>query len=111
MKKVVEMSRRDFVRLGAGSVAAGITGGKVELLEPKMLWNSSTVAPSDTVRFGIIGTGTQGCDLLRASRAVPGFECVVAADLFDARHASVKEILKKNLDTARLPARSRPQGY
>jgi hypothetical protein len=72
MKKVVEMSRRDFVRLGAGSVAAGITGRKVELLEPKRLWLSSTVVPSDTVRFGIIGTGTQGCDLLRASRAVSG---------------------------------------
>jgi len=101
MKKVVAMSRRDFVRLGAGSVAAGITGRKVELLEPKILWPSSTLAPSDTVRFGIIGTGTQGCDLLRASRAMPGIECVAAADLFDARHDSVKKILKKNLDTTR----------
>jgi len=101
MKRVVEMSRRDFVRLGAGSVAAGITGRKVELLEPKRLWPSSTVAPSDTVRFGIIGTGTQGCDLLRAGRAVSGIECVVAADLFDAPHETVKQILKKNIDTTR----------
>ena len=101
MKKAVEMSRRSFVRLGAGSVAAGITGGKVELLEPKLLWPSSTVAPSETVRFGIIGTGTQGCDLLRASLNVPGVECVVAADLYDTRHETVKQILKKNIDTTR----------
>ena len=83
MSKLVEMSRRDFVRLGAGSVAAGITGAKVEMLQPKTLWPTSTVAPSDTVRFASIGTGTQGCDLLRGTRGVPGVECVAAADLFD----------------------------
>ena len=101
MKKSVELSRRDFVRFGAGSVAVGIAGRKAELLEPKTLFPSSSVPPSDTVRFGIIGTGTQGCDLLRASRSVPGVECIVAADLYDARHETVKQILKKDIDTTR----------
>jgi predicted dehydrogenase len=73
----------------------------VEILEPNLLFPSREPAPSDTVRFGIIGTGTQGCDLLRATRSVPGIECVIAADLYDTRHDSAREILKKNIDTTR----------
>jgi predicted dehydrogenase len=101
MKNPVSMSRRDFVRLGAGSMAAGLTGKNVTILESSVLRGSPRPAPSDTVRFGIIGTGTQGCELLRASRAVPGIECVAAADLYDKRHESAKEVLNKNIDTTR----------
>jgi len=101
MKNLFGMSRRDFVRLGAGSMAATLAAGKAKVLEAKTLLPSSALPPSDTVRFGIIGTGTQGCDLLRASRHVPGVECVVAADLYDARHETVKQILKKDIDTTR----------
>ena len=101
MKKTVSMTRRDFVRLGAGSVAAGFAAKNVSILEAKTLEPGSVVGPSDTVRFGIIGTGTQGCDLLRATRGVPGIECVMAADLYDTRHESVKEVLKKNIETTR----------
>jgi len=101
MKKTSSLSRRDFVRLGAGSMAAGIAGQRVEILEPTLLFPSREPAPSDTVRFGIIGTGTQGCDLLRATRSVPGIECVAAADLYDTRHDSAKEVLKKDIDTPR----------
>ncbi len=100
MTKTGFLTRRDFVRLGAGSVAAGIAA-KYTLLEPSHLWASPSTAPSDTVRFGIIGTGTQGCDLLRASRAVPGIQCVVVADLYDTRHESAKAILKNNVETTR----------
>jgi predicted dehydrogenase len=101
MKPTFPMTRRDFVRLGAGSVAAGIAANNVEVLEPKILAASPTPPPSDTVRFGIIGTGTQGCDLLRASRSVPGIECVAAADLYDTRHVSAQQVLKKSIDTTR----------
>jgi predicted dehydrogenase len=101
MKNPLFLTRRDFVRLGAGSVAAGLAAENVTILEAKTLSPSSTPASSDTVRFGIIGTGTQGCDLLRATRSVPGIECVAAADLYDTRHESAKEILKKNIDTTR----------
>ena len=101
MKNPVSISRRDFVRLGAGSMAAGLTGKNVTILESSVLRGSPRPAPSDTVRFGIIGTGTQGCDLLRASRAVPGIECVAAADLYDTRHESAKEVMNKNIDTTR----------
>jgi len=93
------MTRRDFVRLGAGSVAAGIAG-KAGILSPAFL-RAAPMAASDTVRFGIIGTGTQGCDLLRNSLSVPGIECIAAADVYDTRHESAKAILQKNIDTTR----------
>src|SRR6266850_3426545 len=95
------ITRRGFVRIAAGSMVAGVAGGTVTLLEPKMLWAAQTPAPSDTVRFGIIGTGTQGCDLLRNGLQVPGAECVAVSDLYDTRLETAKMILKKNVDTAR----------
>jgi predicted dehydrogenase len=101
MKKTFPMTRRDFVRLGAGSVAAGFAGAKVEILEPKILRASPAPPPSDTVRFASIGTGTHGCDLLRASRGVSGIECVAIADLYDTRHETAKQILNKSIDTTR----------
>ena len=87
------LSRRDFIRLGAGAAAVG-AAAKVTLLEPRTLWaKPGPVAPSDTVRFGIIGTGVRGCELLQASRRVPGVECVAAADLYDSRHIAAREAL------------------
>jgi predicted dehydrogenase len=70
-------------------------------LEPKMLWAAQTPAPSDTVRFGIIGAGTQGSDLLRNALRVPGAECVAVSDLYDTRLENAKTILKKNVYTAK----------
>ena len=81
------------MRLGAGATALGIAA-KVTVLEPSRLWASPRpVPPSDTVRFGIIGTGVRGCELLQASLEVPGVECVAAADLYDSRHQAAKEAL------------------
>src|SRR6476619_8004536 len=94
------ITRRGFVRI-AGSVVAGVAGGTVTLLEPKMLWATQTPAPSDTVLFGIIGTGTQGSDLLRHALKVPGAECVAISDLYDTRLEHAKTILKKNVEAAK----------
>ncbi len=92
MKKK-SISRRDFMRLGAGAAALG-AAAKVTILDPTMLWASPRPAPpSDTVRFGIVGTGVRGCELLKASLNVPGVECVAAADLYDSRHEAAKEAL------------------
>ena len=86
-------SRRDFMRLGAGAAALGASA-KVTILEPsRLLAFPRAVAPSDTVRFGIVGTGVRGCELLGASLKVPGVECVAAADLYDSRHQAAKEAL------------------
>ena len=96
------LTRRDFIRIGAGAAAAG-AAAKVTILEPQTLWASARpVPPSDTIRFGIIGTGVEGCSLLRATRPISGVECVAAADLYDSRQIAAREALVgKDIDTSR----------
>ena len=95
------ISRRELIRLGAGAVAAG--AAKVSVLEPLKLWASPRpVPPSDVVRFGIVGTGVEGCSLLKATLSVPGVECVAAADVYDNRQLAAKEALGgKDIETTR----------
>jgi predicted dehydrogenase len=94
-------TRRDFIRMGSGAVAAG-TSAKFTLLEAKPLWASPRpVPPSDQVRFALIGSGVRGCELLEASLLVPGAECVGVADLYDSRHVAAQETVKKNIPATR----------
>ena len=92
------MTRRDFVRIGAGAVAAG-AAVKATLLEPAAL-----AAQADTgrrIRFAIIGTGIRGCDLLKAARMVPTGVCVGAADLYETRLDAAKEAWGDDIPTTR----------
>ena len=83
------ITRRDFVRIGAGAVAAG-AAMNATLLEPTPL--AAQVAPGTRkIRFVIVGTGIRGCDLLHAARQVPTGVCVGAADLYTTRHTAAKE--------------------
>ena len=82
------MTRRDFVRIGAGAVAAG-AAVKATLLEPAPL--SAQTLGGRRIRFAIVGTGIRGCDLLRSARQVPTGVCVGAADLYTTRHQAAKE--------------------
>ena len=95
------LTRRDFIRIGAGSVAAG-AAAKVTLLNPTPAWGAGrAVAASDRVRFASIGTGTRGCELLQASLDVPGIECVAACDLYDSRHEAARESVQKQVPVTR----------
>ena len=94
-------TRRQFMRIGAGAVAAG-AAAKVTLLEPAALWASATqLQPSDTVRFASIGTGVRGCELLKASLRVPGAECVAVCDLWEGRLTAGQEAVNKTVATTR----------
>jgi predicted dehydrogenase len=94
------LSRRDFMRIGGGSVAAG-AAMKFTLLQPTALFSQNAVAASDRVRFAVIGTGTRGCELLAASLAVPGAECVAVCDLYDSRHEAAQEALQRQVPATR----------
>ena len=95
------LTRRNFMLLGAGAAAAGLAA-KVTVLEPKALWGATRpVPPSDVVRFASIGTGIRGCELLDASLAVPGIECVGVCDLYDSRHQAAQEAVKKQVPATR----------
>src|SRR6202022_4846655 len=93
-------SRREF--LGIGAAAAGSLGLKTILLDPDPLWAlPQAVAPSDRVRFGMVGIGMQGSGLLTNSIELPGVECAAACDLYDGRHTLAKEIVVPNLPPTR----------
>ena len=95
------LTRRQFIRVGAGAMAAS-TGAKVTVLNPNTLSAyARVVSPSDTVRFASIGTGVRGCELLQASLRVPGIECVAVCDLYDSRHEAAREAIKKDVPATR----------
>ena len=87
-----DFSRRQFLQSSAVA-AGGLLAAKTLLLDPAPLGaQNKPVAPSDRVRFGIIGIGMQGSGLLTNAITLPGAECVAAADLYDGRHTLAKEI-------------------
>jgi len=38
--------------------------------------------PNDSVRYGFIGTGTQGCTLLRFLTTIPAGRCIATCDIY-----------------------------
>ena len=94
-------NRRQFMRIGAGALAAG-AAAKVTLLNPTtMLAATTQAAAGNTIRFASIGTGVRGCELLKASLRVPGVECVAVSDLWEGRLTAAQETLKKQVATSR----------
>jgi predicted dehydrogenase len=94
-------TRRQFIRVGGGAAVVG-AAVKYTVLQPNQLLASTRpVAPSDRVRFGAIGTGVRGCELLHSSLHVPGVECVAVCDLYDSRHVSARQVLKKDVPATR----------
>jgi predicted dehydrogenase len=87
------ITRRDFVRLGAGAVAAG-AAMKTTILQPSAM----AAETGRRIRFAIVGTGIRGCDLLRAARNVPAGVCVGAADLYTTRHQAAREAWGGEID-------------
>src|SRR5438445_5526614 len=87
------LSRRRFIQLGTGAVAATTVAKNV--LQPHQLYAAPRrVAPSDTVRFASIGTGIRGCEHLQASLDVPGIQCVGVCDLYDSRHTAARQAVQ-----------------
>ena len=87
------LSRRQFIHLGTGAIAATTVAKTV--LQPHLLSASPRpVAPSDTIRFASIGTGIRGCEHLQASLSVPGVKCVAVCDLYDSRHTAAQEAVQ-----------------
>ena len=96
-----DFSRREFLVKTAGAAGASLAANYI-FLEPEPLFASARpVAPSDKVRFGIVGVGMEGTSLLTTAVALPGVECVAACDLYDGRHELAKEIAGASIRTTR----------
>ncbi len=95
--KMPEITRRDFVRLGAGAAIAG-AAVKTTLLDPPAL-SAQSLPDGRKIRFAIVGTGIRGCDLLRSARKVPTGICVGSADLYSTRLQAGKEAYGADFET------------
>lgn len=95
--KIPGMTRRDFVRLGAGAAVAG-AAVKATLLTPPQL-SAQTATTGRKIRFASIGTGIRGCDLLRSARNVPNGELVATADLYEMHRKAGLEAYGKDVPT------------
>src|SRR4051812_10397653 len=93
-------SRREFLEMSAAA-AGGSIGARTIFLKPESEPARKKVAPSDTVRFGIIGVGMEGSGLLGESIQLPNVECAAACDLYDGRHTLAREIVRPDLPVTR----------
>jgi predicted dehydrogenase len=88
-------SRRRFLEIATAAAGAPLAT-KATLLGPQSLFAQPLSVPaSDRVRFGMIGVGMQGSQLLGQSIELPGVECIAACDLYDARHTLARETTDK----------------
>ncbi len=97
-------TRRQFLQRTAATAGALAAANALALPDHRLEAATfpANVPPSDRLRFGIIGVGMEGSGVLSNAVALPGAECVAAADLYDERHLLAREITgKPNLFTTR----------
>lgn len=95
-----QLSRREFLGVGAVVAGASLVGTPI-IPSSTPSWRASQVAPSNRVRFGIIGVGMQGSSLLAESIKFADVECVAACDVYDGRHTLAREIVRPDLPVTR----------
>lgn len=96
-----EISRRSFLQATAGTTGAMVISKRMLLEAENIPSKLEMTAPSDRVRFGIIGVGMQGNNLLSTAVNLPASECIAAADLYDGRHTLATEIAGTRITTTR----------
>ena len=96
-----QITRRSFLQATAATTGAMMASKRFLLEAASIPSKWEMTAPSDRVRFGIIGVGMQGNGLLATAVGLPGAECVAAADLYDGRHTLAKEIAGSKITTTR----------
>jgi predicted dehydrogenase len=94
MEKEQDVTRRDFLKTAAAVAAASALPS---VGAPAILANPG---PSDAVRYGMIGTGTEGCTLLKFLSTIPEGRCLATCDIYPPN-------LKKGVETIG----SNPQTY
>jgi predicted dehydrogenase len=94
-------SRRAFLQTTAAAAGASIVPGSILLDSSPSFAASQSDAPSNRVRFGMVGVGMEGSNVLATAVALPGTECVAAADLYDGRHELAREIVGRPIKTTR----------
>ena len=95
------LCRRAFLQTGAAAAGATLAANTLRLDAEPDYAAAGYTGPSDRIRFGIVGVGMEGSGVLSTAVALPGAECVAAADLYDGRHTLAREIVGKPIKTTR----------
>jgi predicted dehydrogenase len=93
-------SRREFLQ-ASGAAGATLAANAVLLNSEPLFASTPPVDASDRRRFGIVGVGMEGSNLLTTAIRLPGVECAAACDLYDGRHELAREIVGKPIPTTR----------
>jgi predicted dehydrogenase len=72
-------NRREFLAAGAIAIAASISP-------------PSVLGANDRIRFGLIGSGARGQDVLKEALKQPNTECIAIADVYSRRRDEAKAI-------------------
>ena len=93
MEREQDFSRRQFLRTAA-SVAAG--SSLSSLGAPAIL---SAQSAGNPLRYGIVGTGTEGCTLLKFLATIPEGLCVASCDIYPPNLKKGVETIGSNPET------------
>ena len=93
MEKEQDVSRREFLKTAASVAAASSLTG---LGAPGMLTAQSAGIP---VRYGFIGTGTEGCTLLKFLATIPEGQCIATCDIYPPNLKKGVETIGSNPET------------
>jgi predicted dehydrogenase len=94
MSKKKEVTRRDFLKTAAVAVAAG--SARPMGAAPAIL---SDPNPGSTVHYGFIGTGSEGCDLLKQLTTIPEGRCIATCDIYPPNLKRGVETIGSNPET------------
>src|ERR1017187_10251761 len=86
MVKEKDVTRRDFLKTAA---SVGAASSLSTLVAPHIYYAQT---PTNAVRYGFIGTGTEGCTLLKYLATIPEGRCIATCDIYPPN-------LKKGVDT------------
>lgn len=75
MTEEPEVTRREFLKTAAAAATSALplAGAPAMIADP---------APGDAVRYGMIGTGTEGCTLLKFLTTIPEGRCLATCDIY-----------------------------
>ena len=95
MEKEHDLTRRDFLRGAAVAVAAGASS--LPAVGASAMLHAEPV--SNPVRYGMIGTGTEGCTLLKFLTTIPEGKCIATCDIYPPNLKKGVETIGSNPDT------------
>jgi predicted dehydrogenase len=93
MEKEQDVTRREFLKTAATVAAASSLAG---VGAPAILTAQSAGNP---IRYGFIGTGTEGCNLLKFLATIPEGRCVATCDIYPPNLKKGVETIGSNPET------------